>query len=337
VQAVLLFSNKGETAPFDAKRVWSIAREKYNAAESLQDTLKAAHSLRPDRPLLQAIQERLLYEKVLEGLTRQLESGTYNPDSIIKLLENQKNSTDSVPIHRLSLPSGAERLKFICRTGIREVDNIIGGVGSELVIVAAPPKNGKSNFFINLVARQPLVVDVIYISIADYGLDDLNHLINVASPGLAKKKSNLYIVDLTGYSSTLNDVESVIKRTKIEGVPLLTVVDRAEKMRPMGKYDNEYSQHDEIFTGLRRLAKRYDTAMFVDSQYGSAGMDFTRRNSRVSSEFLYGDRTVRQSIMDLFFGVRRNESSVTLFMEGRRQGRLPASVDIQCNELGVYK
>ena len=288
------------------------------------------------------MQERLLYEKTLDLVTRQLESGAYNPAAIVKLLE-QHVDDDAIPIHRLALPSNDMQVRFICRTGIPHIDTVIGGVGKELIIIAAPPKNGKSNFFINLVARQPAAVDVLYITVQDYGREDLNRLINVARPGLATQKENLYIVDLTGYNATLNEVENVVKRIKSEGTPLLVVVDRAEKLRCLGKYDKESSMVDEIFSGLRRIASRYEAVVFTDSQLGFVGQDILLRDGAISSRHIYGDHTQRQSIMDIFIGVRRNDlinpddHSVTLFMEGRRQGKLPASVTIPCNVLGVYQ
>ncbi len=342
VQAVIYFSERGETAPYDGRRVWSVARERFNAQESLKESLQAATVLQPDRPLLRAVQERLLYEKTLDLVTKQLESGAYNPSAIVNLLEKHADA-DAIPIHKLALPSSDPQVRFICRTGIPHIDTVIGGVGKELIIVAAPPKNGKSNFFINMVARQPPAVDVLYITVQDYSREDLNRLINVAKPGLAKVKENLYIVDLTGYSATLNEVENVVKRTKTEGVPLLTVVDRAEKLRCLGKYDNETRMYDEIFTGLRRVASRYETVVFTDSQLGYIGQDILLRDGAISSRHIYGDHTQRQAIMDIFIGVRRNDllnpedHSVTLFMEGRRQGKLPASVTIPCNQLGVYQ
>ena len=342
VQSVLLLSERGESPPYDGRRVWSLAKERFNGADSLRESLQAATTLVPDRPLLKAVQERLLYEKTLDLVTRQLESGAYNPAAIVKLLE-QHVDDDAIPIHRLALPSNDMQVRFICRTGIPHIDTVIGGVGKELIIIAAPPKNGKSNFFINLVARQPAAVDVLYITVQDYGREDLNRLINVARPGLATQKENLYIVDLTGYNATLNEVENVVKRIKSEGTPLLVVVDRAEKLRCLGKYDKESSMVDEIFSGLRRIASRYEAVVFTDSQLGFVGQDILLRDGAISSRHIYGDHTQRQSIMDIFIGVRRNDlinpddHSVTLFMEGRRQGKLPTSVTIPCNVLGVYQ
>ena len=335
VQAVLLLMNKGESAPFEGRRVWALAKERFNATENLRDLIQAAHVLKPDRPLLEAVQQRLLYEKMLDLVTGQLESGAYNPQALLSLIDKQQSGS-AVPLYKLSQPTAVERVQFVCRSGLASLDQIIGGFGEELVIVAAPPKQGKSNLFINLAARQPATIDVLYITVADYGAQDLNHLINVVRPGLFQKKENFFIVDYTSFAATLNDVERAVKMVHT-GSPMLTIVDRAEKLHPMGKYDSEYRQHDEIFSGLRRIAKRYGTSLLTDSQYGSAGQDFTRRDGKISSEFLYGDRTMRQSIMDLFIGVRREEGGVTLFLEGRRQGRLPAHTFIACDELGVYK
>lgn len=336
VEAVIYLQSKGETAPFTPQRVWKIARERYNAADVLQEKLKEVHAMVPDRPWLKVIQDRLTYEKLLDVVANQLATGAYDHAAIVNLLDKNTNSTE-LPVLKLRKPARTTDLVYPVKSGLTQVDRVIGGFGNELVIVAAGQKQGKTNCLINIAARQPKETIVIYVTIEDYGFEEINTLLQTVQPGLFQEKDNLYIADWTGYSPTIYDVEKLVKNHAEPGIPMLVIVDRAEKCVPMGKYQTDSNVYNEVFSTLRRIAKRYQCVVLVDSQLGSMGYDDLNRSGVLSSRFIYNDHTVRQSLMDLFIGLRRNEKSVTLFLEGRRQGKLPAIVDIPTNELGVYQ
>lgn len=226
-------------------------------------------------------------------------------------------------------------------TGIEAIDRLITGLGSELVIVSARPKSGKSTFLINLVCRQAIDTKVLYMTVADYGYDEICSIIQQINPATLGH-NNLFIVDFTRFAATVSDVEAAIKEVQ----PDLCIVDRAEKLSPIGGKKGarreERSEVGEIFDVLRTFAKKYDCPVVVDAQYSGTGEEFARKYGRMTSEFMSEDRTKRQAVMDLWIGLRRQPEGdgwkVQLFLEGRRQGsRLPASVEIHTNSVGRYE
>lgn len=199
-----------------------------------------------------------------------------------------------------------------------------------------------SNFLVNITARQPADKKVLYITIADYGFSEIQYLLNVVDPKIKQRmKSNLRIADLNSMRVTINDIEQCIQ----EAEPVLTIVDRAEMMEPPRHFsDRTQREQGAIFSSLRQLAKRYNTCVIADAQYSSFGSERLRSANIpfMCSEFMSEDRTQRQAVMDLWFGLHRSvnadgSSEMWVFMEGRRQGRLPAIAKILTNELGVYQ
>lgn len=333
VAAVVYLQQLGQQAPHLASRVWQVAKEKYNGPEALKDKLQEVHDFKPDWPVLKTIRERLLLERLSDMTSRQVASGDYNPGELIALLEKSAGASD-IPLQRLRKPNQRGEEKYAVKFGIPRLDSIVGGINNELVIVAAPPKNGKSNFFLNVAARQPVQTNVLYVTVEDYGFEEINDLLHVVNPKLFTSKENFHVADLTGVSATIYDIEALVKNIS-DGAPMLTIVDRAEKLYSSGKDDRSVFQ--EIFGGLRRIAKRYQTAVLTDSQYNANGQEATGEDGPIYSRHLYGDHTLRQSLMDMFVGIRRDEGSVALYLEGRRQGRLPADVSIPTSVLGVYQ
>lgn len=335
VETVIYLQEKGESPPYLASKVWQIASQRFNASDALKDKLKETHNYEADSSIVEAIRQRLLFEKVLDLVSTQLETGKYNTTQIVKLLEENKE-INTKPVSRLQRPQ-REKEKYFIQTCIGPIDKVLGGIKDELVIVSAPPKQGKTNLFINMTARQPLNTIVLYITVADYGFDEINQLVDVVNPGLFDEKENFYIADYTGTYTTLNEIDEAIKEVWVPDTPMVMVVDRAEKMKTLGgKNASDFEKFDEIFSGLRRLAKKYTVAVFTDSQYGAGGSERARETGEVSSMYMYGDHTIRQSIMDLYMGILRGDGETFITLEGRRQGRTPAQVRVRTNQLGVY-
>lgn len=319
VQAVAELLSRGESPPHNPKRVWDIASVQFNAPTSLEEKLKEARYVQPDPIIAQVLQKRLLWEKAGDIIAQQIGTGKYDQYAITQMFERTQ-TVNILPVRKLTRPA-VEVETYRVSSHIRPLDRIIGGFNNELVIVAAPPKQGKSTFFFNLTSRQPLSVTVLYITIADYGYDDINKLMNSIHPGMFLQDPLFFIADLTAYDATLYDVEQKIKECKPQkdDAPYIVVVDRAEKLKPMGRGIEGPALSEEIFSGLRRFAKRYNATIFTDSQIGMDGIEQIQDTQQVSSYYMYGDRTIRQSYMDIFIGVLRDENEVTLFLEGRRQ------------------
>ena len=253
-------------------------------------------------------------------------------------------------LRQLTRPLAAPRKTMVdtlCLSGLPCIDQYIRGFGAELVIVSARPKTGKSNFLINICARQPASVRVLYITLADYGFDEITYLLHVVDPKLQKRMGDGFrIADLNAMSTTIHDVEKCI----LEAKPTLTIIDRAELMEPVKVYDKTQKEQGLIFKEIRKLAKRHNTTIITDGQYSSAGDEQSRNAMRskdgtgvpwMSSQYMSEDRTQRQAQMDLWMGLSRvpqadGTSDMFIFLEGRRQGLLPAVARTSTNQLGVY-
>ena len=340
VKAVRHMLGKGELFPLSPERVWDVAGMKYNAPSAIKDVLYDTLKVQ-DKVRLEVVQQRLTLESVAEVTSAMIQDGTYEPRKVLQLFDS---SIIDVTVRKVT-KMAREEMRMLCRTGLPEVDCIIGGLGAELCIVGARPKAGKSNFLLNVAARQPEAVTVLYVAVADYDYGDLCDLLNTIDPDVVDR-GNVHICDLTGRRATPIDVERAIKQTK----PKLTIIDRAEKMVVTSSREKENDQIrliGELFDEIRRYAKRYGTAIICDSQYGADDdedeepkMDKQGRPlklRRMTASRLYGDKTMRAGTLDLFFGLRRTEGAVHLDIEGRRQGRLPASTRIEVDRLGVYQ
>ena len=330
VKSINFLKGKGESPPFINERVATIAHKKYNAGSAVLALMKEVTQYRPDKPVLETVQHRMLLQHIIELASKQATDGEYNPHQLLSVLNSSPSSQGIVKA--VSNPKGP-LVEIIAKTGIPKVDMIIGGIGAELCIVSARVKQGKSHFMMNICARQPKSTRVLYITVADYGYHEICWLLNSIKPNITEDKGDtLFIADLTSRSATLLDVESAIQEVE----PTLCIVDRAEKLMPLVKYKEKEERKiaGDIFLQLRQFAKRYNCAMIVDGQYSSAGAEYAREKQTMSSEYMSEDRTQRQAVMDLWIGLMRVDGGVQLFLEGRRPMKLPDTIFVATDNAG---
>lgn len=342
LQALVFLKEKGREPPYLASDVSTIAAKKYNANDNLLRMIDEASTTKTNGIVLSAVKERMIVEKLLEDLTQQLATGTFSPSLIQRYLD--RAGTDATPyVKGVEKPVGPTMVEFITRSGIRALDTIIGGFGAELWIVSARIKTGKSHFLLNIAARQPASIPVLYVTVADYGWHELNWILNTIDPTTYKaKKDSIKIADMTSFSASVHDVESAIKQYH----PRMCIVDRAEKLSPIRYHaDSKRQEVGEIYEFLRQAAKKHNCTMIADAQYSSEGAQYLRSSKVMTSEFMSEDKTQRQAVMDGWVGLQRlavdedggKVNGWRAFLEGRRPGKLPDVVDIYTNELGVVK
>jgi hypothetical protein len=144
VQAVLLLKEKGEEPPYDVERVRTIACKKFTANSGHEKLLDQVSEATPDRVVLEVVQQRLIMEKLVQEATAQLASGAYNPLRLEQYLSSAQ-STVAPYVHSVQKPNEAVGMvEFLTRSGIMELDQVIGGFGAELWIVSARVKTGKA-------------------------------------------------------------------------------------------------------------------------------------------------------------------------------------------------
>ena len=340
VSAIVYLKEKGKEPPFNPVDVYKIAEKKFNANATTLGILEQVSELNVDSVVLDVVKEKLLMEKLFEDLSRQMSEGKFNPTQIEGYLDTAKQGATPY-VYSLEKPTGPGMIEFITRSGIRALDNIIGGFGSELWIVSARVKTGKSHFLLNIAARQPQNIKVLYVTVADYGYHELNWILNTIDPKIHSiKQKSVRIADLTSFSASLFEVEKAIKAHE----PKLCIVDRAEKLRPSRNYGDQWRMGvGEIYETLRQYAKKYNCSMLVDAQYSSEGANYLRSNKGMSSEFMSEDKTQRQAVMDGWVGLQRimtdedghKANGWRLYLEGRRPGKLPDVVEVYTNPLGV--
>ncbi len=338
VNAVEFIRGKGEEPPYQIDRVASIAEKKFNLTSQQQKLLDGFKQSKADKVVLEVVQQRLSMERLAEEATTQLASGTYNPLVIEQILDSSK-STNVPYIQPVYKPTNHTLVEIITRSGIRPIDKLIGGFGAELIIVSARVKTGKTRFLLNVAARQPPTVKMLYITVADYGARELNHILHVIDPKThVVKAKSLFIADMTSFTATLVDVESAIKKYE----PTLCIIDRAEKLAPIRMLDKKRQEVGEIFEVLRQFAKRYECTVITDAQYSSEGAERQRQKQGMTSEFMAEDRTNRQAVMDLWFGLERlpfesGKYGWKVYIEGRRDEVLPACVEVVTDHRGVVQ
>lgn len=186
-----------------------------------------------------------------------------------------------------------------------------------------------SNFMVNLVCLSPAKT-FLYVTVADYGYDDLCQVMADCVPSVVKR-TNVHIADFTSFGATVVDVETVIREVK----PDIVIVDRAEKLVPLVKAREPRWELAKIFETLRQYAKRYHVPVFVDAQQSDAGSEWTRKTDQVSPDSMAEDKTGRFAMLDLFIGLQRKAHVVKLHIVGRRKS-LPADVEVQTNAMGRY-
>lgn len=325
-RAVEYLGSRGHLPPYPLKDVQKLAIHRFRASKEAVEFLKEFKSYTPIQATLESIQQQLLLQRVVQRATEQLATGGYDLLEISRLLDASSPVEECIkPVK----PVRVEEKTYLLKTGISTLDDVIGGVNAELVIVSARPKAGKSNFFWNVIQRNP-DVKTVYITVADYDYTDLCELLTILDPAITERK-NLWIADLTMFSATVLDVENVIQSLRPECV----IVDRAEKLTPLRKRKEARQELGEIFDTLRRFAKKYSVPVFVDSQLSASGTEYEQKKEITSPDYMAEDRTNRYAILDLFIGLRRKSHGVVLTLYGRRKG-LPRTVEIPTDLVGRY-
>lgn len=326
-KAAAYCNERGESFPLSPKYVWQVAQQRYLAKDDTEKFLRAVQEYQPHGPLLDSIRDALILRKLVQQTTEQLAKGEYNLDKLRQMLT--VTSEHEQFVSRIAAPK-QEKERYLVRTGISPLDAIIGGFKAELAVVAARPKHGKSTFFFNIICNTP-AVPTVYVTIADYGKDDVQELLYTMDPTVVER-DNLRIADFTSFSATLADVEGVIAEYR----PALVIVDRAEKLLPPRQRKESWLEKGAIAEALRRLAKRYTCPVLTDSQINAEGEHTAMRTKRrVDYTMMAGDHTERAAVMDLFFGLFRSERSVFVNIQGRRRG-LPQLIELQTDESGRY-
>lgn len=316
---------RGEQPPLSPKHVWKIAQVRYSAKEETELLLKSVAEMKPDKPLLESVCNSLVLKSALQKISKQLADGEYNIEEIRKLID--VNGVDA-RVRPVSLPEGKK--EYPIKSGITRLDKAVGGFSNELIIVAARPKQGKSNFFANVIAKSP-GTRILYITVADYDYNDFMWVLAQLNTAICQR-DNLFVSDLTGFSASIVDVEAAIRDSK----PQLVIVDRAEKLTPLRKRKDIRLEVGEIFDTLRRIAKKYEITVFTDSQISAEGEYHTLHNQkRVSYSSMAEDRTNRAAVMDLFIGLHREGRATFLTVVGRRPG-LPVLIEQPTDAIGRY-
>lgn len=327
LKAVSFAIQRGDSFPLKPGQVWKIAQVRFNAGTEVHEFLKDVDSLETTPAVLESVCHNLLLRKLSALTTEQLATGEVDFDRLRKLL----NVTDSKTEYIFNVHKPKQEVRdFILKTGIPALDRVIGGLNNELAIVAARPKHGKSNFFFNVIANNPNS-RIVYITIADYGYDEVCANLEDIDPAICER-DNLKIVDYTPFAATVNDVESAVADVR----PAMVIVDRSEKLTPLRRRKEQRLEFADITDALRRIAKKYLCPILTDAQLSDGGNEALRQGRPATGyNRMAEDRTQRAAILDLFFGLYRGKTSVWITVQGRRKG-LPQEVEIPTDTEGRY-
>ncbi len=171
-------------------------------------------------------------------------------------------------------------------TGIKNLDNIIGGLRkSDVIILAARPSVGKTSCALSIalnVARQGGTVAVFSLEMGGEQLNDrflamdsgvdlfkLNNGINnkelqALESGIERLKAINIIVDDTA-SPTITDIRRTCRRFKARGKLSLVIIDYLQLIRST-KNGSVNEQTAEISRGLKLIAKELDVPIIALSQ-----------------------------------------------------------------------
>lgn len=291
----------------------------------MRDFLKGIDGLQTTTGVLESVCHNLVLRKAASLITDQLATGQVDLESIKKLLNVTVDRTE----HTFKVCDIIEvKEAYLCQTGILPIDVAIGGLNAEFCVVAARPKSGKSNFFFNLIHRNP-ECRITYITVADYGKSDVVKNLKDIDPAIIRR-TNLTIVDFNGFSATVSDVEAAIADTK----PEMVVVDRSEKLMPLRRRKDQRMEFADIGDALRRMAKKYGCPVWTDAQL-SATLEKGGGRPDVSYGRMAEDKTQRAAVLDLYFGLHRGRSCTWMTIQGRRKG-LPQEIEIQTDPDGRY-
>lgn len=321
--------SKPHTFPLVVSDVQRVAVSRFHAKSDAVELFTQLSAYAPSAATVESVQQSILLRKIVAEASDQIATGKYNLPAIGTFASHVTSFGVSSLVKQISAPAVESKDSARYITGIDVVDNVIGGVRDELVVVSARPKNGKSNFFVNLVCLSPRK-RFLYVTVADYGYNDLCQVLYDCVPAVVKR-SNIHIADFTSFGATVVDVETAIRETS----PDIIIVDRAEKLVPLVKAREPRWELAKIFETLRQYAKRYHVPMFVDAQQSDSGSEWTRRTDQVSPDSMAEDKTGRFAMLDLFIGLQRKAHAVKLHIVGRRKS-LPADVEVRTNEMGRY-
>lgn len=321
--------SKPHTLPLSIDDVIGVAESRFHAKDMAKELLKLLSKYVPSAARVESVQQSMLLRKIADSVSVQLASGKYNLQEIGTLTSHVTSFGASTLVKPVTSPSEVHKSEVNYITGISAFDEVVGPVHDELVVVSARPKNGKSNFFVNLVCLSPKR-SFLYITVADYGYNDLCQVLYDCDPSVVKRK-NVHIADFTAFGATVVDVETVIRETK----PEIVIVDRAEELAPLTKAREKRWEVKAIFNTLRQIAKRYKVPVFTDSQQSKQGGAGAKEDGEVSPDNMAEDTTGRLAVLDLFIGLRRAGSSVRLNLYGRRKS-LPATITLRTDTMGRY-
>lgn len=330
LEAMKLQIQRGASFPLKLRDTWTIASTQFDGKEECELFLKSLvkHEVSPE--VSQTVAEGLVLRRLQTKVSEQLTSGKYDTEYLRKLLDIKGDKQKySFKVQDITATEH-DNDKRIIPTNIGPLDACIGGMKAELLYLCARPKQGKSNFFFNLINRQVEHRKVVYVTIADYDRFDVWELLKNVNPDIVKS-SNLTIVDFTSFGATIADVNDVFETEK----PELMIIDRSEELQPPRKADTKRFELKETALALRRMAKRYHCPVWTDGQLSESGEVAIHRGRRLNYSHLAEDKTGRAAVLDLFMGLQRDRDSVKLSIVGRRPG-LPARVEIATDPAGRF-
>lgn len=351
LKALLYAVAKGAKTRLTIKDLWLCAKSQYpghnlDPIKKLLDSMASYSGDEKQPGLVKALFDehstRLLVREVSALLAAQLESGKYDLDAARKMLVTDPASESLGPAPIDFVAEAKEGLvPERIPTGLDGVDREFqGGISRrELGIIAGPPKRGKSATLVNIggheiSSHRPLL----YITLADLSKRDCvmrfavwlteqaveeleahpKHIKGLQS-WFEKHGNKLYVTDWNDRTTTLGELDRHIAEAKsMEPKLRLVLVDRAETIAVPNKYGVLRHELKEIYTELRRIAHRYDVAIWADSQADSRAYTSKRVGMDKGAE----DKIGKAGVTDLWLGVTRDQEEgdvLWMTLDGRRR------------------
>ena len=215
-------------------------------------------------------------------------------------------------------------VREVVRTGLVPLDEQIRGLGNgELGILALPPGRGKTAALINFTVTALLDgYDVLYITVADQGLDEIVPRIDtcvLGTPGIpdasqevlgqrhvaAMKhiKGHLAIADYTDRECSLTDIVRIIDQHSHVS---LVIVDHADDVVSPFSTDPTVTRHSlrVVYMALKKLARKYNVPVWTASQTHEMSWTFDSAGINELAEAKTGKAT-GASIVLAFTGGRK--------------------------------
>lgn len=350
LKSILYYKGKVSKGIVSLKDLWGIIKSQYpnHDLKEVKKVLLTMRDIKDDSSKLELVtslweehSSRLMLSELAVTASSQLESGRINLEGLRDILKPREIDS-GLDIKKTNFAELSKKGMIPERfaVGIPGIDENFGGgiARRELGIIAGPPKRGKSALLANIGGRElGRGFPILYISLADLFERDI--MVRFASwlsklpdyklekkPGVLKKLQRkmekvggiLYVADLTSRKTTLSDLEGVIAdATDRDSNIRMVFVDRAETIS-VTKRDSKRHELAEIYTDLRRIAGRYDVAMWVDSQADSRAYTSKRVGMDKASE----DKIGKAGVTDLWIGVTRDQEErdvLWLTIDGRRR------------------